>query len=217
MDADTTTRKNSHYRILKKLESGKTDILVGTQMIAKGHDYPNISVVGVITADTILNLPDFRSTERTFQLLTQVAGRTGRGKMAGEVIIQTYTPENYSIKASKNHDYMDFYKQEIELRERLEYPPFVTLANVIIKGPQENLVAREARKIGNILAPKTNILGPSPAPIKKIRNKYRWQIILKFRCNNDKDRILKIFPEKIKNNLDDKINVNIDVDPHSML
>src|SRR6056297_1386689 len=134
MDVDTTTRKNAHYRILKKLEEGKTDVLVGTQMIAKGHDYPNISVVGVITADTILNLPDFRSSERTFQLMTQVAGRTGRGSIPGEVIIQTYTPENYSIKASKNHDYTEFYKQEIELRKKLEYPPFVKLVNITIKG-----------------------------------------------------------------------------------
>ncbi|MGM0410167.1 MAG: primosomal protein N', partial [Bacillota bacterium] len=147
MDVDTTQSKGSHRKILKKLEEEKTDILLGTQMITKGHDYPNISVVGVITADTILNLPDFRSSERTFQLITQVAGRAGRGKKKGKVIVQTYTPNHYSIKAAQNHDYEDFYKQEIKLRKQLNYPPFSKLVNIIIESKNNNKVINASNKL----------------------------------------------------------------------
>ncbi len=217
MDIDTTSRKDSHYRILKRLEKGETDILVGTQMIAKGHDYPNISVVGVISADTILNLPDFRSSERTFQLLTQVAGRTGRGEIPGKVIIQTYTPENFSIRASKNHDYIDFYKREIKLREKLNYPPFVSLVNIILKGEREEIVSREARRLGRYLSNRASILGPSPAPIKKLRGKYRWQIILKFKSRKNRNELLKQLAAKINNKNNKSVNISINVDPVSML
>ncbi|MFW6035772.1 MAG: replication restart helicase PriA, partial [Halothermotrichaceae bacterium] len=151
MDVDTTTRKGSHQRILEKLEKGDTDILVGTQMIAKGHDYPNISVVGVITADTILNIPDFRSAERTFQLLTQVAGRTGRGSKQGRVFIQTYTPDHYSIESAQKHDYNGFYKQEIISRKKLNYPPFSQLVNIIIQGRKEKHVINGAQNLGIFL------------------------------------------------------------------
>lgn len=221
MDVDTTGRKDSHRLILERLEKGRTDILVGTQMIAKGHDYPNISLVGVITADTILNLPDFRAAERTFQLLTQVAGRTGRGSKQGQVIIQSYNPEHYSIQAARNHDFSGFYRQEIAVREQLSYPPFSQLVNIIIKGRHEKQVIKGAMALGVFLKQYrqylTTILGPSPAPLVRLRNKYRWQIILKFRDWGPRNFVLteikRVFlPEQSR-----EVTYTIDVDPLKML
>lgn len=220
MDVDTTARKGAHQRILEQVEKGEVDILVGTQMIAKGHDYPNISVVGVITADTILNIPDFRSGERTFQLLTQVAGRTGRGTGKGQVIIQTYSPEHYSIQAAKNHDYSGFYRQEIKMRENLNYPPFTQMVNIIFQGQKEDLVIQTAREVGIFLNEYHNYidekLGPSPAPISKLRNKYRWQIILKFKGWEKRNYILN---ELLNNriNTSEEVSIIIDVDPLTVL
>ena len=190
-------------------------------MITKGHDYPGISVVGVITADTILNLPDFRSAERTFQLITQVAGRTGRGDIKGEVIVQTYTPGHYSIQAARKHDYQKFYNKEIKLRNQLNYPPFSKLINIIIEGKKNEKVIRGANDLGsffdNYQSEILELLGPSPAPIEKLRGKYRWQIILKFSKYNKRKHILdeikeKFLPYKLKS-----VKFNIDVDPISML
>ncbi len=221
MDIDTTSRKGAHQRILSRVEKGKTDILVGTQMIAKGHDYPNIAVVGVITADTMLNLPDFRSAERTFQLLTQVAGRTGRGQNKGKVIIQTYSPQHYSIQAAKNHDYHNFYQKEIKLRKSLEYPPFSILANIIISGENNNKVMELAQECGQFLDNYheyiDEVLGPSPAPLEKLRGKYRWQLILKFNKYNKRKKVLQAINSKFRPINSDKINFVIDVDPQTML
>ncbi|MTI61027.1 MAG: primosomal protein N' [Firmicutes bacterium] len=221
MDVDTTTRKGSHYEILERIEKGETDILVGTQMIAKGHDYPNISVVGVITADNILNLPDFRSAERTFQLLTQVAGRTGRGSKNGEVIIQTYTPEHYSIIAASKHDYLQFYNQEINSRKKLFYPPFSQLVNIIIQGYQEEGVVKAAEQLNIFLKDYhqfiKEILGPSPAPINKLRNRYRWQVILKIQGWAKRNFILAETRSKFLPEQDKEIGFIIDVDPIKML
>ena len=221
MDIDTTNQKGAHRKILKRLENNETDILIGTQMITKGHDYPGISVVGVITADTILNLPDFRSAERTFQLITQVAGRTGRGDIKGEVIVQTYTPGHYSIQAARKHDYQKFYKKEISLRKQLKYPPFTKLVNIIIKGEKNNEVITGANDLGsffdNYQTEILELLGPSPAPIEKLRGKFRWQIILKFSKYKKRKYVLKeirqrFLPYKVKS-----VKFNIDVDPISML
>ena len=221
MDVDTTTRKGSHHRILSRLEEGKTDILVGTQMIAKGHDYPNISVVGIITADTLLNLPDFRSSERTFQLLTQVAGRTGRGDKLGEVVVQTYTPDHYSIKAAREHDYYRFYQQEIELRKMLEYPPFIKMVNILVSGENENHVIEAAQKLGVYMDDFTGsikeVLGPGPAPIEKIKKKYRWQIILRFEDHKKRKKVLKAINQNFLPYNKEEVKFNIDVDPLSML
>jgi primosomal protein N' (replication factor Y) len=137
MDRDTTSRKHSHQQILKSLESGKIDILVGTQMIVKGHDFPNVTFVGVVSADTSLHFPDFRSSERTFQLLTQVAGRAGRGEVFGEVVIQTYNPDHYSILKAKDHDFIGFYLEENQFRQALDYPPFSRLVNFRLVGNSE--------------------------------------------------------------------------------
>ncbi|MDI3546418.1 MAG: hypothetical protein PWR10_70 [Halanaerobiales bacterium] len=221
MDVDTTTRKGSHRKILAKLERGDTDILVGTQMIAKGHDYPNISVVGVITADTILNIPDFRSAERTFQLLTQVAGRTGRGDKAGKVIIQTYTPGHYSILAASRHDYTGFFQQEIKLREKLFYPPFAWLTNIVVQGYEESSVMVGAQKLGKFLQQYhkyiDEILGPSPAPINKLRKRFRWQLILKFRDWNLRNFVLTELEKRFLIEQQGDVVFNIDVDPLKML
>ncbi|MFW6287272.1 MAG: primosomal protein N' [bacterium] len=221
MDVDTTTRKGSHRKILEKLEKGETDILVGTQMIAKGHDYPNISVVGVISADTMLNIPDFRSAERTFQLLTQVAGRTGRGNKSGKVIIQTYSPEHYSIEAAKDHDFKKFYFQEISHRKEFLYPPYALLVNIIIQGNNEQKVILAAGELERFIESYkdllTDILGPSPAPISKIKNKYRWQLILKFNGYKKRNYVLSEIINKFLNKIPRDVVYNIDVDPLKVL
>jgi len=188
MDMDTTTRKGAHEQILGKFKEGQIDILIGTQMIAKGLDFPGVTLVGVITADTALNLPDFRSAERTFQLLTQVAGRAGRGTAPGEVVIQTYNPEHYSIVNAQTHNYMGFYREEIKTREALEYPPYCSLVRIVIYGTEENSVIRGAEILAAVLRQAVSqvntgtsypMLGPAPAPLSRLRNRYRWQVCLK--------------------------------------
>lgn len=221
MDLDTTGRKGAHQEILEKMEKGEIDILVGTQMVAKGHDYPNIGVVGVVSADTMLNIPDFRAAERTFQLLTQVAGRTGRGDKSGRVIIQTYNPENYSIQAARNHDYKKFYQQEIENRKLFKYPPFSLLTNIIVRGEVEQQVIEAAmaldaflQKYGKLIL---EILGPGEAPIAKLRNNYRWQLILKFRSYKERNYVLTKLREFLLEYGRKEVVYNIDVDPLMML
>ena len=188
MDMDTTRWKGAHGAILGRFGKGEADILLGTQMIAKGLDFPNVTLVGVITADTALNIPDFRSGERTFQLLTQVSGRAGRGDKAGEVIIQTYTPDHYSIQAAARQDYMAFYREELAFRRELNYPPYSFLARILISGPVEEQVIDTAHLVtdhlrayahANQLEEKSSILGPSPTPLSKVRKRYRWHILLK--------------------------------------
>ncbi|MFW5995787.1 MAG: primosomal protein N' [Halanaerobiaceae bacterium] len=216
MDVDTTGKKGSHRRILRRLEEGDIDILVGTQMIAKGHDYPGISVVGVISADTIINLPEFRAAERTFQLLTQVAGRTGRGEKSGRVLVQTYTPDHYSIQAARDHNYGEFYNCEIKLRRQLNYPPFTRMINIIIRGEKENKVEKKARQLGKFIKKYSHlaceVCGPSPAPLSRIKGRFRWQIILKFRqsssCNQMLEKINSQFISKNRGQIDIKIDVN---------
>lgn len=224
MDMDTTRKKGAHDRILKALSQGQIQILIGTQMIAKGHDLPNITLVGVILADTVLHFPDFRSPERTFQLLTQVAGRTGRGEKGGEVVIQTYTPDHYSIKAAANHDYKGFYAEEIALRERQDYPPFSRLINIIISSKEESPCRDYAKQLALLfqkqLGDQENqilLLGPAPATISRIRGKYRWQILLKgphgLRISQVTRRVLKVFYE----DLPETITVRVDIDPVSIV
>lgn len=221
MDLDTTGRKGAHQEIMEKMERGEIDILVGTQMIAKGHDYPNIGVVGVISADTMLNIPDFRAAERTFQLLTQVAGRTGRGDKKGLVFIQTFNPEHYSIQAARNHDYLQFYQQEIENRKLFGYPPYTLLTNIIVRGEVEQQVIEAAmaldaflQKYGKLIL---EVLGPGEAPIGKLRNNYRWQIILKFRTYKERNFVLTRLREFLVEKGRKEVVYNIDVDPLMML
>ncbi len=222
MDRDTTSRKHSHQQILKGLESGKIDILVGTQMIVKGHDYPNVTFVGVISADTSLHFPDFRSNERTFQLLTQVAGRAGRGEVPGEVVIQTFNPDHGSIQMAKEHDFYRFYREEIGFRRALEYPPFSRLINFRLLGNHERritLAGEEMEKIGQSLLKKgfgkgIELLGPSAAPFLKLKGKYRLQMLAKGRNS----RLLHQFAEALVARMEERIkgrgvHLEVDVDP----
>ncbi|MFH1046561.1 MAG: primosomal protein N' [Candidatus Omnitrophota bacterium] len=183
MDTDVTRERNAHARILGAFKKGEIDILIGTQMVAKGLDFPRVGLVGVVSADTALNLPDFRSGERTFNLLTQVAGRTGRGESEGEVLIQTYVPENYAIDSSINHDYRQFYRREIKSRGELSLPPFTHLTNITLRGKSEQKVRQGAADLAQTLKKKAGvdiaILGPAPAPVSKIRGNFLWQVLIK--------------------------------------
>jgi primosomal protein N' (replication factor Y) len=184
MDRDTTRGKAAHQRILRTLGRGEIDILVGTQMIAKGHDYPNITLVGVVSADAALAIPDFRAPERLFQLLTQVAGRAGRGAASGEVFIQTFRPEHYSVNFSRQHDFPGFFQDEIPRRQALLYPPYTRLARLLLDGPQAETVQAASQWLDTVLRRHATggplaLLGPAEAPVAKIQNRYRWHFLLK--------------------------------------
>lgn len=225
MDADSTSRKDAHQKILDAFKAREIDILVGTQMIAKGLDFPNVTLVGVISADTALNFPDFRAGERSFNLLTQVAGRSGRGKAGGEVIIQTYMPKHYSVQASKTHDYQSFYRQEIAFREELLYPPLTHAATLLLRGEVETEVIRLANTIFKRLKalkiqrfPDVEILGPVAAPLSKIMGKYRWHFFLR---NTDVEKLREFLRQAIRSNGSPRIPRNIDlvvdIDPVTVL
>jgi primosomal protein N' (replication factor Y) len=222
MDRDTTSRKYSHQQILKGLESGRIDVLVGTQMIVKGHDFPNVTFVGVVSADTSLHFPDFRSSERTFQLLTQVAGRAGRGDVFGEVAIQTFNPDHYSILRAKDHDFTGFYQEEILFRRALGYPPFCRLVNFRLTGNSEKktkMVADELARISQSLlkggyGKGIEVLGPSAAPFAKIRGKFRWQMLAKGRTSPLLHRFAREVAVRMENLSKGRgVNLDIDVDP----
>src|SRR5690625_3384109 len=185
MDVDTTRRKGSHERLLQKFSNHEGDILLGTQMIAKGLDFENVTLVGVLAADSMLHLPDFRSAEKTFQLITQVSGRAGRHELEGKVIVQTYTPDHYSIDLASMYDYMEFYEKEMRLRRTFKYPPYVYLMLVTISHENMFKVHEVANKIVQMLQPtlqaQSIILGPTPSPIARIKNKYRFQLMVKYR------------------------------------
>ncbi|NLV36053.1 MAG: primosomal protein N' [Clostridiaceae bacterium] len=186
MDMDTTTGKNSHEDILDAFRENNINILVGTQMIAKGHDFPNVTLVGVLAADSMLGIDDYRASERTFQLLTQVAGRAGRGIFPGRVIIQAYSTDDYSILASCNHDYESFFKQEVQVRRTLKYPPFTNIGCLVISSISDKLAFSKAKAVADFLARFIKVdagdellPGPARAPITRLRNRYRWRIIIK--------------------------------------
>jgi primosomal protein N' (replication factor Y) len=184
MDRDTTTRKGAHYKILDSVERGDTDILVGTQMVTKGLDFPKVIMVGVVGIDHTLNLPDFRSTERVFQMITQVAGRAGRGEDPGIVIVQTFYPGHYSFSFASRHDYINFYNREIGFRRRLNYPPFTRIVCIIIKGMDRKKTRKAALFISKEIKSKikpneVRVLGPAMAPLFRLRRNYRYQIMLK--------------------------------------
>jgi len=226
MDLDTTAQKKSHDRILRKFGQQKYDVLLGTQMIAKGHDFDRVTLVGVISADTALFLPDFRASERTFQLLTQVAGRAGRKNIQGEVIIQTLSPDNFGIICCQSHDFMKFFNHEITQRHELSYPPFSRLIQVLVKGEDESQVKTVISDFRAALPDQESlyqILGPVPAPISKIQNNYRWHFILKVNKKSDPtgmvvNDILRDAERKILKNIRKKsYKIIINVDPASLL
>lgn len=219
MDVDTTGKKGAHEAILESFGRGEYDILVGTQMIAKGLDFPNVTVVGVISADTALNLPDFRSAEKTFQLLTQVAGRAGRGSKEGKVFIQTYNPEHYAVVTSKDHDYLAFYQNELALRKVLNNPPFSSLVRLLIWGPEESSVIKVAQDLRDVFGEQIELLGPAPAPVPKLRNNYRWHLLIKGDSPEDLLQLLKLNQQQMETlfNTNKNIKVSIDMEPQYMM
>lgn len=225
LDRDIAGKKNAVRDILKKMKNGLIDILVGTQMITKGHDFSNVTLVGIIDSDISLNIPDFRASERTFQLLTQVAGRAGRGEHPGKVLIQTFSPHQPPIQCAKEHDYFSFYDMEIKQRKSCEYPPFTRIANITLKGNNEKKVSEYSEVLGrhlNSLKTKglkeeLTILGPAPAVLKKISGKYRWQILLKGKKVSVLSSVLKEAIKFSEKNAPSGVNVIIDVDPANTL
>lgn len=217
MDSDTLKRKEDYRRILGDFRTGKIDILVGTQMIAKGLHFPNVTLVGIIFADLALHIPDFRAGERTFQLLTQVAGRAGRGDVEGEVVIQAYTPFHPAIQYARRHDFLGFYEQEIEFRQQLQYPPFSRLALLTFRGRNEekvSLCAEEVKKeLEKQLQPATDysIAGPAPAPLLKAENFYRYQIMIRARQMPKLSKHLAALEEKLR--MPEDVAMVIDIDP----
>jgi len=185
MDTDSMTGHGAHAKALAAFRSGKVKILLGTQMIAKGLDFPNVTLVGVVNADTALHLPDFRAAERTFQLVTQVAGRTGRGPKGGRVLVQTFTPEHPAIQAATRHDFAAFAAEELPLREKLRYPPFGEMIRIVVRSVSAESAAQFAQELGQQLRAArgdlgraARVLGPAPAPLARLRGKYRFQIQL---------------------------------------
>jgi primosomal protein N' (replication factor Y) len=186
-DSDVTKGKYSHKEILNKFRAHQADILIGTQMVAKGLDLPLVTLVGIVNADTGLYLPDFRAGERTFQLLSQVAGRAGRGVSGGQVIIQTYSPEHYTIQAAAKHDYAAFYAKEIAYRRQLHNPPFNRLVSLVYAHTNDTLCQREAERMKRLIIEERDskgitslsIIGPAPAFIHRLRGRFRWQLILR--------------------------------------
>ena len=218
MDYDTTSKKGMHEKMIDDFKDGKYDILLGTQMVAKGLDFSNVTLVGVINADTSLNIPDFRSSENTFSLLSQVAGRSGRSTKIGSVIIQTYNPEHYAISLCKNHDYLSFYKQEMMIRRQLKYPPYFYICNIRVSGKDASYILGEALKIKNSLEKNlhsTIILGPSTSSLFKMNNVFRYNIILKYKKEDNLYLILsKVIDHYLTNN---KIKIDIDFNPSQMI
>ena len=215
MDMDTTCKKGMHEKIINDFGEHKYDILVGTQMIAKGLDFPLVSLVGVINADSSLNVPDFRSAETTFQLLSQVSGRAGRSDLTGEVVIQTYNPDHYSIRYAKVHDYFSFYNEEMNIRKELCYSPYFYITLVNISSRDYELGFKEANKIGdylrNNLSNGTRVLGPSMANIFRINNIYHYQCIVKYKRDDKLNQVLREIDNIYKVN--NKVDVDVDVDP----
>lgn len=228
MDRDSIRRKGEIFRILKRFGDREVDILVGTQMITKGYDFPSVTLVGVIGADSSLLFPDFRAAERTFQVLSQVAGRAGRGDHSGEVIIQTFNPGHYAITSAKDHDYPTFYKQEIALREVLGYPPFSYMACLRFQGNRQAETADRAHMVGRVMHQTLNrwprkrreiqVLGPAEAPLSKLRGKYRWQILVKSKGSALLHYFLREVDRISRRGLNSSgVTLSIDVDPYQML
>ena len=224
MDIDTVSKKNSHEQILEKFKNDNIDILIGTQMVVKGHHFPNVTLVGVIAADGSLNIDDFRANERTFQILTQVAGRAGRGEDKGRVIIQTYNPDNFSIECAKKQDYDLFYNTEISLRKQLKYPPFCDIILIGFTSVIEQEVANVASKIHEYL--KNRVLRENigiilykalPSPIDKIKNKYRWRILIKCKFGEEITDLINDVLEEFQKTKSKSTKITIDLNPNNMM
>lgn len=216
MDLDTTSKKGSHEKIITAFKNHEYDILLGTQMIAKGLDFSNVTLVGVINADTSLMIPNYRSNEYTFQLLMQTAGRSGRGEKNGSVIIQTFNPEHYAITLASKHDYIDFFKQEMEVRRKLSYPPYYYLIYIKVIGKDYNKISIESNKIASILTRElknSKILGPTTCSVFKLNGLFRFGIIIKYKKEEKMEEVLQSLVNHYKGN--QTVNVDIDVNPNN--
>ena len=221
MDVDTTRKKGAHEKILQEFGQGQADILLGTQMIAKGLDFPNVTLVGVLNADTSLNLPDFRSAERTFQLLTQVAGRAGRAEKEGQVIIQTYNPKNYAIQLAKEQDYEAFYTYEMKVRHQLAYPPYYYTVGLTLSHKNEEVLVQKSFEVLNLLkgqlSDQVKILGPTPKPIARTHNLYHYQIIIKYRFEDKLEDVLNQILDLTQDKGNKDLRLIIDHEPQSFV
>jgi len=227
MDQDSTSRKGATIKILKSIRNRNVDIIVGTQMLAKGHDFPSITLVGVICADLSLSLPDFRAGERTFQLLAQVAGRAGRGDIEGKVVMQTYNPEHFIIEAAKKQDFIEFFQNEVPYRKALLYPPFSRMIQLKISGSHFEKVKAYAAMVAQVLKAllekqenqknTIQILGPVEASIQKISSRFRWQILVKSTSSVRVNRLIKAMMDHPKTKLKSGIRMAVDVDPYSLM
>ncbi len=228
MDVDTTTEKGSHEKWLTMFRNRQADVLLGTQMVAKGLDFPDVTLVGALAADSVLNLPDFRAAERTFQLLTQVAGRAGRHQLPGEVFVQTYTPEHYSIVSASRHDYLGFMRKEMLMRKLHHYPPFHQLVLITLSHEQVQLLIRSGEALAGrlkalaVALPKDStefeVLGPVASPISRIKDRYRFQCMIKYRGDSRIEELVQqavsVLDEPVKQH---KLTVSIDVDPQILM
>ena len=221
MDVDTTRRKGQHEAILKQFENQEADILIGTQMIAKGLDYPNVTLVGVINADTALNIPDFRSSEKTFQLLTQVSGRAGRGEKPGEVFIQTYNPTHYAIQLAQGHHYERFFETEMRMRHRANYPPYFFTTMITFSSEEEGVALKKAIEVHKSLmanvSPKAVVLGPTAKSIARMNNRYYFQIIVKYKNEPQLQEFLEQLMMETQEIGSKKILMTIDMEPQHFL
>lgn len=223
MDVDTTRRKGAHERLLNQFGQGKADILLGTQMIAKGLDFGNVTLVGVLAADALLNLPDFRASEKTFQLITQVSGRAGRHEKAGEVVVQTYTPEHYSIELASQYEYEQFFNEEMKLRKAFRYPPYYFLTLFTISHPNQLKVQEVTQKITMFMEQKlsdqAHVLGPTPSALTRINNRYRYQCMVKYKQEPEQrkfvERILHYYEDEMKQ--ENGLQITVDFQPYQLM
>ena len=225
MDMDTTTGKGSHWRILNEFKSGKYDILIGTQMIAKGLDFENVTLVGIISADTGLYLPDFRAGERTYQLMSQVAGRAGRRKRQGEVVVQTIDPDRLPVRSVGIEEQNNFYKNLFKERKQLDYPPYGRLILFETSSENKSMAIEGAKRLMGVLNRKSKdykLLGPAPAVIEKLRKRYRWRVMV--RLNESGTKHLSRVKKKLRKQMNDlrktlskEVRLSVDVDPVNML
>jgi primosomal protein N' (replication factor Y) len=224
MDVDTTSGKGAHHEILGRFGRGELDLLLGTQMIAKGLDFPRVTLVGVVNADVGIHLPDFRASERTFQLLSQVAGRAGRSALAGEVVIQTSLTEHFAVKAALTHDYSAFATRELQERRDPLYPPHVRLANILVSGPKPEEVASEAERSASWVraniprgrSADLEVVGPAPAPIERLHGRWRWHFLLRSPSSKALSRILRAYLDGHRPRGGD-VRVVVDRDPVALL
>lgn len=221
MDVDTTRRKGAHEKLLDQFGNHEADILLGTQMIAKGLDFPDVTLVGVLNADTALNLPDFRSAEKTFQLLTQVSGRAGRGDKAGEVVIQTFNPEHYAIQYAQAQNYEGFYQKEMVMRHQGNYPPFYYTVQIVASHEEENVAAKKmfqiVQELKGVLSPNSIILGPTPKTVLRVNNRYFYQMVLKYKHESELNQALTKILENSQIETRQGLKISIDVEPQQFV